>query len=445
MNRIFIIGNGFDKAHDLATGYKDFIDNYWTNVSGHIFNGYKRWLAEQWGSINDPSPFEDEFIQFEVFQDKQYKTSDPVYPQSDSNHPYDEVRWLIAMFNDSNNVRYEGSVRLTFKNRFFEHISSHCSLTNWVDIENEYYGKLKELLAEEDAVIRNEKVRGLNRDFNAVKKRLESYLTQVVNKAKVEQFPSIQEAFNSIIDPNEVAVGQRKLLVDSILSYFITTADGKDIVQLNKEEKDPGYLFCRSQDAERMHYVMKNLSDENFQKSECRAFNTLILNFNYTRTVKQLYVRDWDKIINIHGELGNRQNPIIFGYGDELDDDYKRIEKLQDNDFLENIKSVRYHETGNYRQVLDFIESDAYQVAIMGHSCGNSDRTLLNTLFEHPNCISVKVFYRQFEDGTDNYSDLIRNLSRNFNDKAAMRDKVVNKEYCLPLVPIAEQVAQAES
>ena len=217
------------------------------------------------------------------------------------------------MFNDSNNVRYERSVRLTFKNRFFEHISSHCSLTNWVDIENEYYGKLKELLAEEDAVIRNEKVRGLNRDFNAVKKRLESYLTQVVNKAKVEQFPSIQEAFNSIIDPNEVAVGQRKLLVDSILSYFITTADGKDIVQLNKEEKDPGYLFCRSQDAERMHYVMKNLSDENFQKSECRAFNTLILNFNYTRTVKQLYVRDWDEIINIHGELGSRQNPIIFG------------------------------------------------------------------------------------------------------------------------------------
>ena len=57
MNRIIIIGNGFDKAHDLATGYKDFIDNYWTNISGHIFNGYKRWLAEQWVSINYPSHF----------------------------------------------------------------------------------------------------------------------------------------------------------------------------------------------------------------------------------------------------------------------------------------------------------------------------------------------------------------------------------------------------
>ena len=74
MNRIIIIGNGFDKAHGLATGYRDFIDSYWINVSGHIFSGYKRWLAEQWGSIIDPSPYEDEFVRFEVFRDKQLHT-----------------------------------------------------------------------------------------------------------------------------------------------------------------------------------------------------------------------------------------------------------------------------------------------------------------------------------------------------------------------------------
>ena len=141
-----------------------------------------------------------------------------------------------------------------------------------------------------------------------------------------------------------------------------------------------------------------------------------------------------DKIINIHGEFDNPCNPIIFDYGDELDEDYKRIEKLQDNDFLENIKSVRYHETSNYKKLLNFIESDPYQVITMGHSCGNSDRILLNTLFEHPNCISVKVYYHQREDGTDDYTDQIRNLSRNFNDEAAMRDKVVSKEKCSPLV-----------
>lgn len=162
--------------------------------------------------------------------------------------------------------------------------------------------------------------------------------------------------------------------------------------------------------------------------------DTLILNFNYTHTAEKLYTRDKDAIVNIHGELNNNKHPIIFGYGDELDDDYKRIEKLQDNAFLENIKSVHYNETSNYRRLLEFIDSEPYQVITMGHSCGNSDRTLLHTMFEHPDSISVKVYYHLREDGTDDYSQLIRNLSRNFNDKAAMRDQVVNKEKCLPLV-----------
>lgn len=35
MNRIIIIGNGFDKAHGLATGYRDFINSYWTRVFDH--------------------------------------------------------------------------------------------------------------------------------------------------------------------------------------------------------------------------------------------------------------------------------------------------------------------------------------------------------------------------------------------------------------------------
>ena len=170
----------------------------------------------------------------------------------------------------------------------------------------------------------------------------------------------------------------------------------------------------------------------------------LLLNFNYTNTAERLYTKEgYYEIINIHGELNNKNNPMIFGYGDELDDDYKTIEKLQDNDFLENIKSINYHKTRNYRRLLDFIHSGLYQVFVMGHSCGNSDRTLLNTLFEHDNCVSVKVFYHQIEAGKDDYSNIIRNISRNFNDKARMRDTVVNWEDCSPLVPLTEKLVMA--
>lgn len=432
MKRIIIIGNGFDKGHGLATGYRDFIDSYWTDVSYHIFSDYERWQTKHYGEFNNPSAYEDEFVSFTVFRDNRYKTSDPSYQRLCSN-PYDEVRDFIASLNDFDTKNFEGSVCLTFKNKFFEHISGRCSLTNWVDIENEYYDQLRKLLAEDNAVVRNEKVRALNRDFDDVKKRLENYLKKVVNETQIEPFPAIQKVFDNLITPDEVAFGKRKMFVDSILNRIFSLGK-KDAVQLDKE-KAFDYLFsCRSQQVRREVHVMKQLSDEQTRKNYCTPSSTLILNFNYTQTAKQLYARDKDKIINIHGELGNEGNPIIFGYGDELDDDYKRIEKLQDNDFLENIKSVRYHETDNYRRLLGIIESDAYQVIIMGHSCGNSDRTLLNTLFEHPNCISVKVYYHLREDGTDNYSDLIRNLSRNFNDKAAMRDKVVNKKYCFPLV-----------
>ncbi len=38
MNRLVIIGNGFDLAHGLPTSYKDFIDDYWANVKDSKHN-----------------------------------------------------------------------------------------------------------------------------------------------------------------------------------------------------------------------------------------------------------------------------------------------------------------------------------------------------------------------------------------------------------------------
>ena len=163
--------------------------------------------------------------------------------------------------------------------------------------------------------------------------------------------------------------------------------------------------------------------------------NVMLLNFNYTKIALQ-YLPKGKQIFShnyIHGEVENPQS-VIFGYGDELDDDYKVIQNINDNDCLNNVKSIRYLESCKYRNVLSFIDAAPFQVYIMGHSCGNSDRTLLNTLFEHRNCISIKPYYYIKDDGTDNYLDLIQNISRNFTDMKLMRDRVVNKEYCEPLV-----------
>jgi hypothetical protein len=184
--------------------------------------------------------------------------------------------------------------------------------------------------------------------------------------------------------------------------------------------------------------------------------NVLLLNFNYTNTENKYLIENYfinksegykrefkinQKTIHIHGELNNLKNPMIFGYGDELDEDYKQILKKNDNRLLENVKSVKYGETYNYKRLLNFIESANYQVFVMGHSCGNSDRTLLNKLFEHKNCHSIKIFYHEWKakdkDGKDvikdDFSDIYRNIIRNFTDFADLREKVVDKTHSIPL------------
>lgn len=130
------------------------------------------------------------------------------------------------------------------------------------------------------------------------------------------------------------------------------------------------------------------------------------------------------------------ENTVNFGFGDEMDDDYQSIENMDKNEYLKNFKSFQYLQNSNYKQLLDFIDTNKFQVVILGHSCGLSDRTLLNTIFEHTNCRSIKVYYHQKDDGSDNYTEIIQNISRHFNKKKLMREKIVNKTLCKPLLQI---------
>ena len=123
---------------------------------------------------------------------------------------------------------------------------------------------------------------------------------------------------------------------------------------------------------------------------------------------------------------------IIFGFGDEMDSEYLNIESIGNNEILANIKSFKYLLKNHYQILSSFIESDNFQVQIYGHSCGLSDRTLLNTIFEHENCISIKQFYYQ-KDGKDDFETRSYSISRHFKSKADLRSKVVNKQLCRPM------------
>ena len=265
---------------------------------------------------------------------------------------------------------------------FFDRIIKSIETKGWVDIENEYYSLLAQQVLPIVGNLQKLDPKILNFQLDYLKSLLIEYL-KIEDKKEVETIRSIKDKIYKPIKRREMAVA--------------------------------------------------NLNSGKQESKDFMPTNIMLLNFNYTKTAKR-YVDSGSivQINHIHGCLDD-VNSVIFGYGDELDSDYEKLKNLNDNECLRNMKSIRYLEANNYRRMLEFIESSPFQVCIMGHSCGNSDRTLLNTLFEHKNCISIKPYYYVKEDGTDNYLELVQNISRNFTDMKLMRDRVVNKMYCEPL------------
>lgn len=169
----------------------------------------------------------------------------------------------------------------------------------------------------------------------------------------------------------------------------------------------------------------------------------LIINFNYTKTIDQVLKKDFptnpknffnfSETINIHGELNPSKNSIIFGYGDEMDEEYKSLEKLNNNEVLRFMKSFGYLLNRNYKNIEAFTNTN-FDVHILGHSCGLSDRLLLNEIFESDGCKNIYFHYWKKSEKENNFIDITMNISRCFNNKTLMRKKLRSFEECVPFI-----------
>jgi hypothetical protein len=172
--------------------------------------------------------------------------------------------------------------------------------------------------------------------------------------------------------------------------------------------------------------------------------NIMFLNFNYTKTLNSYENYEYPgltyrrgaatntSINQIHGELKSKENPIVFGFGDEYDEEYVKFESLKTNTVFQHIKSFAYFQTTNYTQLISFLEMDAFEVYIVGHSCGVSDRTMFREVFEHRNCGLIWNFYYRRPDGSDDFLDKNYELARHFTNKGVMRKKIVAKPFTSP-------------
>ena len=312
---------------------------------------------------------------------------------------------------------------------FFKSICTSIEVKGWVDIEKEYYDLLRNSIINPDNC--DYTISELNKQLHYTQELLAQYLSSITTD-NIKCNKEIQRQIYGNIRKDDVSISQLQVYYDYV-DYLIQQDDAYQqlLCRYGYEGSDRHFM---TEDIKqlRKQFIGSSEIEEIYLKDLIIPENIMLLNFNYTEVADKYGGLKVAAINHIHGDLNN-PNSIIFGYGDELDEDYKDFLKQSDNECLRNIKSIKYLESGKYRNLLQFIESAPYQVYIMGHSCGNSDRTLLNTLFEHKNCVSIKPYYYQKDDGSDNYLEIAQNICRNFTDMKLMRDRVVNKMFCEPL------------
>jgi hypothetical protein len=411
MNRLVIVGNGFDLAHGLPTSYRHYMDNFWES----LYENHNKENIQKMVLLNDS------YLGFLNFNGKQIKT----YKDLEDNMSAYAGR-NNGFFNKETGILFAERLKknriFQFKNQFFKIITIE-SIDNWVDIENIYYEILIGIVNKEKNKHQyNGTISDLNKEFEDVKKSLESYLNE--NILEQFNFKKLNESPNKLLEYFRLIVRHLSKINDHEYFNEFPPKDKQDLIDFDE-------LLLNERNSNELYFK------ENFKYLP----DNLFLDFNYTSSITKYVelinsqIREYGTAshIQIHGEVNSIDNNINFGFGDEMDDHYSIIEKTNDNEYLRNIKSFQYLHNSNYRKLLNWINSDKkFQVFIFGHSCGLSDRTLLNAIFENPNCRSIKIFYHKTESG-DNYTELTQNISRHFNKKALMREKIVDKSLSVEL------------
>jgi len=151
------------------------------------------------------------------------------------------------------------------------------------------------------------------------------------------------------------------------------------------------------------------------------SYETKILNFNSNEI-------NVNNVIHIHGELSTPINPIVFGYA-AMDDEARRLIDKQENEYMRNIKKQLYKHTENEHLLSNYLNgSQKINVSILGHSCGISDKLILNQILNHKNINSICTYY--FND-YEQYFQTQVNIDRIMNDDEKFRKLVIDYNTCI--------------
>lgn len=391
MNDIIILGNGFDLAHGLATGYKDY-------VRAMLIDS----LREKINRLEyQDSPFRiPECPEIYRTPSDEVNLSFLYYGYELENEP------LINLYRDTAKYHKYSLPDL------ISHIIEDFENKGWVDLEGTYFSLLTRILAQEK--FDQARVIALNEQMESLRKSLCQYLNKVT--------------------PTELS--------DYINGHFISIREG--YIMMAERQLKQNRETLRASDKQAIDTPERNNDQNDALEIVRRLSGITVLTFNYTDTCEALYkdtltINTGDlplriahylpaegippTFIYIHGSL--KEKDIVLGYGDETTDKFRELEDANDNELTKYFKSFYYMQNSRYRQFFEVLERGPFRLHLMGHSCGLSDRVLLSSIFNHPNLEDVKIYYHARGENENDYFQLCQNISRHFHDKHAMRLKIL--------------------
>ena len=296
MNRIILVGNGFDLAHNLRTSYKHFIEWYWDEWLLKLRKCHTNTIADQLCSFTIRN-----------------------YPGTWHSHLWSKIpvtsspkgKEIIGemMENEDDFITIELCP-------FLERINTAIETKNWVDIENEYYQCL--LKCDENTI------KELNKSFEYIKQKLVEYLNTINQYDIINEIKTLMQA---PMRKSDISIEGLNFWNDFMRDRCNYSEDKWNQLFSDYEINNGtnlGYIYKdlvgRWGFPNKSHYDLSEIdkmSEPEHYYHTLIPDRTLLLNFNYT-TVADKYLTNSERVytIHIHGELSD-SNSIIFGYGDE--------------------------------------------------------------------------------------------------------------------------------
>ena len=348
MNRLVIIGNGFDLSLGLKTSYNHFLTNYIQKLVVELFekSKFSREIVSD-PKLGNTFQTEDDLILIKI---PEYFLINP----KKSEEYINEIKRIEVFREIIQYISKYGSIK--FKSLLLKEIFQSSELKNWIDIEVLYFDTMISIYRRFESKPELEKKIGeYNSNFQFLKTKLVDYLLGI-----------------------KIDLGNNNL--DFYVGNFIEKLITPD---------DNGMTLS----------------------------NIMFLSFNYTRSLEEIrkyYLGDKKLKINyIHGNISDPDS-IIFGFGDESDKNYLELKDGRNAELLENIKRFHYPIEKKYDELGLFLDSGIYEVWIVGHSCGVSDRTILQEIVQNDNCKSIKIFHYDIQNPKKEYRQKSTQLMKFF-------------------------------